>query len=74
LQPVFVALALLACPLGMGLMMLLMGRGITLRRKAETRRPSRADDLAVLRLEHATMGERIAELEAEECVDPPARR
>ena len=66
----FYPLILLACPIGMGLMMLLMGKGMFGRKRTVGRRESAdtplgdGDDLAGLRDEQARISERIAAVEA----------
>ena len=62
------ALVALACPLGMVLMMVFMGRGMMGGRKGDSR-PSprsdqRADDLDALRADKERLDERIAALES----------
>jgi hypothetical protein len=65
------ALALLACPIGMGLMMFFMARGSRSNRRdatPTTQRPESSADhpmsLEVLREEHRRLGEEIERLEA----------
>jgi hypothetical protein len=62
------ALVALACPLGMVLMMVFMGRGMMGARKGDSRPSSRsdqrADDLDALRTEKERLDERIAALES----------
>lgn len=62
-------LVLLACPVGMALMMLMMGKGMMGGRK-EARRPEDAqhegdEDLAALKAEQARVAERVERLERE---------
>ena len=62
------ALVALACPLGMVLMMVFMGRGMMGARRGDSPSSSRpdqgADDLAALRAEKERLDERIAALES----------
>ena len=65
------ALALLACPVGMGLMMFFMARGSRSRTTEPTHSAERPDppsdapmSLEVLREEHMRLGEEIDRLEA----------
>jgi hypothetical protein len=57
MEGVVVALAILACPVGMGLMMWVMGKGMRRGNRAESR------DLDDLRDEHRRLGEQIERLE-----------
>lgn len=54
-------LALLACPLGMGLMMVLMSKGMRAKRTAVD-----ADSVVDLRAEHARLGRAIARLQGDD--------
>lgn len=64
MEQILLSLAVLACPLGMVLMMMLMGRGMMGgKRSANVDRNSR-DDIGTLRAESARLDGRIAELEA----------
>ncbi len=71
MEALFPALALLACPVGMGLMMFFMARGNRSSQADATptpRGPSTGPDhpmsLEVLREEHRRLGEEIERLEA----------
>ena len=56
-----VALAFLACPIGMGLMMWFMAKGM---RRGEA--PGRPEPLGDLRAEHERLGREIARLETDD--------
>lgn len=58
MEGVLLTLAVLACPVGMGLMMLVMGKGM----RGKRDRP--VTDLDDLRGEHERLGEEIRRLEA----------
>ncbi len=60
------ALALLACPVGMGLMMLFMGKGMLRNDRSAPSEPSSSPD--DLRREHAELSDRIEQLEQRELV------
>lgn len=66
-----VALALLACPLGMGLMMWMMGRGMMGGNKGSE---ASSESLADLKAEQARLDARIADTERRQQADPVARR
>ncbi len=71
----FSPLFLLACPVGMGLMMFFMMRGG--RQKQPSRPPTNADAMSVadLKAEHARLAEQIDQLEPSDRPDPaPAKR
>src|SRR5713226_3321496 len=58
-------LALLACPISMGLMMVFMGRGmIGGQKRASTRVPNEGESVEALKEEQARLAERIAALDA----------
>ena len=61
-------LALLACPIGMGLMMLFMGRGMMGGMKQKDSRESDADasPLAEMKAEQARLAEKIEALEGQQ--------
>jgi hypothetical protein len=59
MEGILVGLAALACPLGMGLMMWFMGRGM----KGKYEDDSVPASLETLREEHRRLGEEIARLE-----------
>ena len=64
MEGALVVLALLACPVGMGVMMWFMSRGMKGgERRAESGRPSSVDDL---RTEHARLSAEIDKLERSE--------
>jgi hypothetical protein len=71
-------LLLLACPIGMGLMMLLMGmhgrRDRDKHREGAEREPTRREDLAELRAEQARISERIAAIERAQAPHDTASR
>lgn len=70
-----VLVAVLACPVGMGLMMFLMGRGMLKggRRPAEVSGKAGSEqELAPLRAEQARLEERIATVEAKGRAAPQA--
>jgi hypothetical protein len=66
-SPLFL-LAVLACPIGMGLMMLFMGRGMMGGMKQNDSRQSDADgsSLAEMKAEQARLAEKIDTLEAQQ--------
>jgi Protein of unknown function (DUF2933) len=68
-------LAVLACPIGMGLMMLFMGRGMMGGRKqsVDQDEPGRAT-LAEMKAEQARLAEKIDALEAKQPQAEPAER
>lgn len=64
MEQLLVPLALLACPVGMGLMMFLMGRGMRGGKKAQETSSARVGgDLASLKAEQARLSARIEEIE-----------
>jgi hypothetical protein len=58
---VFVGAAALACPIGMGLMMWFMGKGMRKEKEPDARAGS---DVETLREEHRRLGERIEQLDS----------
>lgn len=62
ISPVFYLFAL-ACPVGMGLMMLFTNRGMGSKKSAGTSEPNREQSLADLEAEQARLAEKIAALE-----------
>jgi hypothetical protein len=68
MEGVLLALALLACPVGMGLMMWFMSKG---RQRNEGRSPAGGDEL---RDEHARLSAEIARREREQSQSTGARR
>jgi hypothetical protein len=73
MQSVWLAVAALACPVGMGVMMWIMGRGM--RRPRRDPHSARTPSLAALRDEHRRLGEQIDQIETDGSQQPsPARR
>ena len=70
MEGVLVALAILACPVGMGLMMLFMAKGV---RGGTRPEPTETEDLpgelGDLRDEHRRLGEQIEHLEGRRAPD-----
>lgn len=67
-------LALLACPIGMALMMLLMGRGVLGGRRTEKRPDQAAEaELTELRTEQGRLAGQIEALEARGAREPAVR-
>ena len=64
MKELLVPLAVLACPIGMGLMMLFMGRGMFGGSKRQDVKPDPPGDLASLKAEAARLDSRIEALEA----------
>lgn len=64
MNQVLLSLAVLACPLGMVVMMVLMGRGMMGGKKSAGGGPSSGDDVDALRAESARLDARIVELES----------
>ncbi len=64
MEQILLSLAVLACPLGMVLMMVLMGRGMLGGKKSADAGERPGDDLGTLRAESARLDARIAELES----------
>ena len=64
MREVLLGLAVLACPIGMGLMMLFMGRGTFGGSKRRESAPDTSGDLASLKSEAARLDARIEEIEA----------
>jgi hypothetical protein len=69
MQTVFLSLAALACPVGMGLMMWFMGRGMRGKREDSAQQPS----LEALRDEHQRLGSEIERLQDQDCLTPTRR-
>lgn len=67
-------LALLACPIGMGLMMLFMGRGMASSKAKDPRRPPEARSLAELKREQARLRDQIEGVERRDRHQPSASR
>ncbi len=65
MKELLLPLAVLACPIGMGLMMLFMGRGMFGGAKRQQLKPDPAGDLTSLKAEAARLDARIEALEAE---------
>ena len=63
MSQVLLSLAVLACPLGMVLMMVFMGRGMMGGNKSADAESLPADDVRTLKAESARLDARIAELE-----------
>jgi hypothetical protein len=63
MEQVLLPLALLACPIGMVLMMFFMGRGMLGKKRGDAKASS-GEDLASLKAEAARLDERIADLES----------
>jgi hypothetical protein len=61
MESVLIAVAALACPVGMGAMMFFMARGM--RRGEKTGHDSAPVDVDVLRAEHERLGQEIERLE-----------
>jgi hypothetical protein len=72
MEQVLLALALLACPIGMVLMMLFMGRGMFGKKREDTGAGT-GHDLASLKAEAARLDERIADLESRGSADRVGR-
>jgi hypothetical protein len=71
MENVLVGLAVLACPVGMGLMMWFMGKGMFgAKRTGGSSRPGSVDEL---RAEHRRLGAQIEELEGKASRDEDAR-
>ena len=64
MEQVLLSVAVLACPLGMVLMMVLMGRGMIGGKKSAAGGSGSGDDVHALRAESARLDARIAELES----------
>ena len=64
MREVLLGLAVLACPIGMGLMMLFMGRGMFGGSKRRQAAPDASGDLASLKAEASRLDARIEEIEA----------
>lgn len=67
-------LAVLACPVGMGLMMLFMGRGMMGGKKDTTTLGGDASSLADMKAEQARLAEKISTLEDRQSQSPAAER
>ncbi len=75
MQTALLGLAVLACPVGMGVMMLMMGRSMRGGGGQQQQAPTTgATDLADLRDEHARLGEQIEALEESRPTTAPAAR
>jgi hypothetical protein len=70
-ESIFVALAVLACPIGMGAMMWFMVKGM--RRGDSGSQPGQAASVDDLRAEHRRLGEDIERLERGNAGSPPLR-
>lgn len=73
MEQILLSLAVLACPLGMVLMMVLMGRGMRGGRKSTDAGGGSGDDLGTLRAEATRLDAQIAELESRGVPEPTAR-
>jgi len=69
-------LAVLACPIGMGVMMLFMGRGMMGGKKKDTTTPlgDEAGSLADMKAEQARLAEKISALEDRQPQSPGAEK
>jgi hypothetical protein len=70
-ETVLLTLAVLACPIGMGLMMWIMGRG---KRERSPEQPEVSPDFDHLRREHARLGAVIDRLEQRRVERPAPER
>ena len=73
MNQVLLSLAVLACPVGMGLMMFFMGRGMLGAKKRDEAKAGSADDLGALKAEAARLDARIVELQSRPIADPAER-
>lgn len=73
MNQVLLSLAVLACPVGMGLMMFFMGRGMLGGKKRDEAKAGSADDLGALKAEAARLDARIVELQSRPIADPAER-
>ncbi len=64
MEQILLPLAVLACPVGMVLMMVFMGRGMMGGKRTAGSDSSAGDDVASLKAESARLDTRIAELES----------
>lgn len=73
MEQVLLSLAVLACPLGMVLMMVFMGRGMMGGKKRADADDRPGDDVGTLKAESARLDARIAELESRGVPEPAER-
>lgn len=73
MEQVLLSLAVLACPLGMVLMMVLMGRGMLGGKKSAGAGDRSGEAVGALRAESACLDARIAELESRGLPEPAER-
>jgi hypothetical protein len=69
MQTVFLSLAALACPIGMGAMMWFMGRGM----RGKREEPVPPESLEALRDEHRRLGSEIERLQDQDSLTPTRR-
>lgn len=69
MESVLIPLALLACPIGMGLMMWFMSKGMRGRGDKEQKTPESPDEVARLRAEQQRLASEVERLERERARD-----
>ena len=73
MNQVLLSLAVLACLVGMGLMMFFMGRGMLGGKKRDEAKAGSQDDLGALKAEAARLDARIVELQSRRVADRAER-